>query len=113
MDQEVVALPRQNAVLNNISSMSLTSLPLRIPFSHTDVEEIVIQELEHGTNELKDRVTLRVRDIVRIGEKDLPERVISWIYNLCLPHTAGLPVKVFTGKLAKPIDLASLPNREH
>ena len=83
--------------------------PLRQPYSHLDVDMVVMSELENGLDGLRDRVA----DIIKgnIGIDTLPERVRSWIYQLCIPHTAGLEQKQFTGKLALPIDLASLSRR--
>lgn len=83
--------------------------PLRQPYSHLDVNEVVIAELANGLPGLKDRVADIIKD--NIGIADLPERVRSWIYQLCIPHTAGLEQKPFIGKLALPIDLASLSQR--
>lgn len=82
--------------------------PLRQPYSHLDVEMVVIAELANGLDGLKDRVAGIVKDSIGIK---LPDRVRSWVYQLCLPHTSGLKQKEFTGVLALPIDLASLSPR--
>ncbi len=87
----------------------ITTPDLRQPYSHLDVEMVVIAELSNGLDGLKDRVAAIISD--NIGINDLPERVRTWIHQICLPHTSGLEQKVFTGKLADPIDLASLSRR--
>lgn len=87
----------------------LTKPDLRQPYSHLDVEMVVIAELPNGLDGLKDRVAAIITD--NIGIDQLPKRVSAWVYQLCLPHTSGLEQKVFTGKLADPIDLASLSQR--
>ncbi|MBC7503508.1 hypothetical protein H7169_00885 [Candidatus Gracilibacteria bacterium] len=87
----------------------LATQELRQPYSHLDVDMVVIAELANGLPGLKDRVTDIIKETIGIDE--LPERVRSWIYQLCIPHTAGLEPKPFTGKLALPIDLASLSQR--
>ncbi len=81
------------------------------PYSHTDVQAIVTTQLQEWTDWLKDRVTASVRGFLGIYESELPERIGTWIHQLCLPHTAGLPAPTFRGKLANPIDLASIPQR--
>jgi hypothetical protein len=53
-----------------------------------------------------------VIELIGITDNKLPERIKTWIHQHCLVHTAGTPMKDFTGKLAEPIDLASLPNRK-
>ncbi len=83
--------------------------PLRQPYSHLDVDMVVIAELANGLDGLKDRVTDIVKD--NIGIDQLPKRVSTWVHQLCLPHTSGLEQKKFTGKLADAIDLATLPRR--
>ncbi len=80
-------------------------------FWYADVQEIVLEELENGTDELKERVRLAVISKIGILDDNLPEKIRAWVYQLCLPHTAGTPQKIFTGKLARSIDLASLSNR--
>lgn len=88
--------------------MAITN-SIKEPFGSDDVQSVVTVALELGTDDLKDRVTEKIVEIIWIAQ--LPERVRSWIYQLCLPHTAGTPMIRFTGKLAEPIDLASLSNR--
>ena len=87
----------------------LTTPDLRQSYGHLDVDMVVIAELSNGLDGLKDRVA----DIIKgnIGIDQLPKRVSTWVHQLCLPHTSGLEQKKFTGKLADPIDLASLPRR--
>lgn len=87
----------------------LTTPDLRQPYSHLDVNMVVIAELSNGLDGLKDRVAAIIRD--SIGIDQLPKRVSAWVYQLCLPHTSGLKQKEFTGVLDLPIDLASLPRR--
>ncbi len=87
----------------------LATPPLRQPYGSDNVNMVVIAELENGLDGLKDRVTDIIKDTIGINE--LPERVRSWIYQLCIRHTAGLEQKEFTGKLALPIDLVSLSQR--
>ena len=82
------------------------------PFGSEDVETIIKTEVqESGVDNLKDRVTARVRESTWIFEGNLPERVRAWIHQLYLHYALWTPLKKFTGKLAKPIDLRSIPNR--
>ena len=85
---------------------------LREPFSDTNVFVVVIEEVEKWTDNLKERVTAKVIDLIGITDNKIPERIKTWIHQHCLVHTAWTPMKDFTGKLAEPIDLASLPNRK-
>jgi hypothetical protein len=87
-------------------------MTIRIPFSHHDVEAIVTQEAAEGTEDLKSRVAMKVREAMYITSGNLPERVRAWIHQICLPHTSGLPAPRFTGKLAIPTDLSTLSNSE-
>lgn len=85
---------------------------LREPFSDNQVFVVVLEEVEKWTDNLKARVTTRVIELIGITDNKLPERIKTWIHQHCLVHTAKTPMKDFTGKLAEPIDLASLPNRK-
>jgi hypothetical protein len=83
---------------------------IREPFHHTDVYAIVEQEAQVGDLEaLKIRVTGRVEVLVGLPAAKLPERIRTWIHQICLRHTApSAPIRMLRGKLAEPIDLASL-----
>ncbi len=93
-----------------IHSMNTTPA-IRQAFWYTDVQEIVEQELESGTDELKERVRLAVISKMGLTDNTIPERVRGWIHQLCLTHTAGIAHTGFSWKSSLPIDLASLPNR--
>lgn len=86
---------------------------VREPFSASDVSRIVRDEvIERGTDELKTRVLARVMQMIGITDGKLPERIRTWVYKICLHYTADTPLPVFSGKLAEPVDLASLPNKK-
>lgn len=57
-------------------------------FDSENVSVIVDEEAKSGTDELKDRVTAKVRERTGITTGNLPERVRTWIHQLCLPYTA-------------------------
>lgn len=88
--------------------------PLRKPFHHTDVYAIVQEELkENDTDTLKLRVMGRVASIVGLPSTKLPERIKTWVHQLCMRVTApSAPIRPFRGALAEAIDLDSLPNRK-
>ncbi len=86
---------------------------VREPFHYLDVERIVSEQAESdGIEDLKPRVIAKVRETMRLIEAPLPERVRAWIHQICLQYTLPeAPRKMFRGKLAEAIDLASLPWR--
>ncbi len=88
-----------------------TSPLIRQAFWYTDVQEIVNIELKTGTEDLKERVRLAVISKMELTDNKIPERVRTWIHQLCLTHTAGIVHTGFSGKVSLPIDLISLPNR--
>lgn len=88
-----------------------TTPPIRQAFWYTDVQEIVNLELKTGTDDLKERVRLAVISKMGLTDNTIPERVRTWIHQLCLTHTAGIVHTGFSGKNSLPIDLTSLPNR--
>lgn len=62
---------------------------LKEPFSHTDVEGIVLEVVNAGESDnLKIIVTQKVIDVIGLTDENLPERVKSWIHQICLPYTA-------------------------
>ena len=82
------------------------------PFAHTDVATIVsaIHERLGTTEWLKDTVLLELLEILNV--RTIPERVQTWVHQHCLRIISpDIPVNEFTGKMAKPIDLATLPRR--
>lgn len=87
---------------------------VREPFHYLNVESIVIRQVaSSGTEGLKPRVVAEVREIIGLPSDPLPERVRTWVHQLCLRRTAPTAaLQMFRGKLAEAIDLASLPGRE-
>ncbi|MFA6090400.1 MAG: hypothetical protein WC774_01340 [Candidatus Gracilibacteria bacterium] len=84
---------------------------IAFPYGHTDVQEIVTAVVqESGIDSLKEKVITQVKNAMGITNGNIPQRVNTWIYNICLVHTGEKPLRPFTGKLAEPLDLASLPN---
>ncbi|MBC7498075.1 hypothetical protein H7170_00365 [Candidatus Gracilibacteria bacterium] len=91
--------------------MAITNV-IHEPFAHTDVATIVtaIHERLGTTEGLKDTVLSELLEILNV--RNIPERVQSWVHRYCLLIISpDIPVKEFTGKLADPIDLASLSRR--
>ena len=85
-----------------------------------DVRLIVGAERLHGENaledkwvpSLKDRVTAQVREVTGITGK-LPDRLRTWIHQLCMLITADIrPVFYDDEKAKSPIDLNSLPKSQ-
>lgn len=85
-------------------------MSIKILYSYSDVQEAVNKELWKGIDGLKDRVTERVKEAMQISAGNIPERVRTWIYSICVTHTAGLPLRDFSGKLGIPVDMSSLSN---
>ncbi|MDD2891733.1 MAG: hypothetical protein PHQ95_02105 [Candidatus Gracilibacteria bacterium] len=87
---------------------------IRIPYQSADVQKIVDEVVEQsGVEGLKEKVIDKVKIAMQITSGNLPERVQTWVYKICLVHTGGIELGEFTGKLAEPIDLASLPNSSY
>lgn len=88
------------------------SKKMRQPFSYENVQPIVTNTMRSfGPEDLKERVTEQVKKVTGITGW-LPERIRTWIHQLCMHAIQEKPIPHFSGKLAQPIDLDSLPTSQ-